>query len=96
MFGEDRDTENEVDGNPSPNLSPNPGGGWGVGRNPPMQVLMVQEHFMQRVTNVVFMGMGEPMLNIPAVVAAHRSLNEDLGIGSRNITISTVRPLASL
>jgi adenine C2-methylase RlmN of 23S rRNA A2503 and tRNA A37 len=56
---------------------------------------MIQEHFMQRVTNVVFMGMGEPMLNIPAVVAAHRSLNEDLGIGSRNITISTVRPLAS-
>lgn len=50
---------------------------------------------MQRVTNVVFMGMGEPMLNIPAVVAAHRSLNEDLGIGARNITISTVWPSAS-
>ena len=70
------------------------GGAWGA--IPPLQVLMVQEHFVQRVTNVVFMGMGEPMLNIPAVVAAHRSLNEDLGIGSRNITISTVRPLASL
>mmetsp|Transcript_46777 Transcript_46777/g.87124 ORF Transcript_46777/g.87124 Transcript_46777/m.87124 type:complete len:522 (+) Transcript_46777:98-1663(+) len=54
------------------------------------QVLSIQEHFQQRVSHVVFMGMGEPMLNIPSVLAAHRSLNEDLGIGARNITISTV------
>jgi len=54
------------------------------------QVLTIQEHFGQRVSHVVFMGMGEPMLNIPSVMAAHRSMNEDLGIGARSITISSV------
>eukprot|EP00271_Cylindrocystis_brebissonii_P018258 TRINITY_DN5095_c0_g2_i1.p1 TRINITY_DN5095_c0_g2~~TRINITY_DN5095_c0_g2_i1.p1 ORF type:complete len:694 (+),score=91.22 TRINITY_DN5095_c0_g2_i1:160-2241(+) len=54
------------------------------------QVLSVQELFNHRVTNVVFMGMGEPLLNLPAVLAAHRCLNKALGIGQRAITISTV------
>jgi 23S rRNA (adenine2503-C2)-methyltransferase len=36
------------------------------------------------------MGMGEPLLNLPSVMAAHRCINEDLGIGARRITISTV------
>ena len=54
------------------------------------QVLTVQEDFQQRVSNVVFMGMGEPLLNIKEVVAAVRSLNEDVGIGQRSLTISTV------
>lgn len=54
------------------------------------QVLHVQESFGRRVSNVVFMGMGEPLLNLPSVMAAHRSLNQDLGIGARHITISTV------
>lgn len=54
------------------------------------QVLTVQEDFGQRVSNVVFMGMGEPLLNIPEVVAAVKSLNQDVGIGQRSLTISTV------
>jgi 23S rRNA (adenine2503-C2)-methyltransferase len=54
------------------------------------QVLTVQEDFGRRVSNVVFMGMGEPLLNIPEVVAAVRTLNEDVGIGQRSLTISTV------
>ena len=54
------------------------------------QVLTVQEDFDRRVSNVVFMGMGEPLLNLEAVVGAVRSLNEDVGIGQRNLTISTV------
>jgi 23S rRNA (adenine2503-C2)-methyltransferase len=54
------------------------------------QVLTVQEDFGQRVSNIVFMGMGEPLLNVNHVLAAVRSLNQDLGIGQRNITISTV------
>eukprot|EP00249_Psilotum_nudum_P011392 c23145_g1_i2 orf=3-1157(-) len=54
------------------------------------QVLVVEELFGHRVTNVVFMGMGEPMLNLPAVLAAHRTMNMDLHIGQRMITISTV------
>lgn len=54
------------------------------------QVLTVQEDFGQRVSNVVFMGMGEPLINIDEVVAAVKSLNEDVGIGQRSLTISTV------
>ena len=54
------------------------------------QVLTVQEDFQRRVSNVVFMGMGEPLLNTDNVVAAVRSLNQDIGIGQRMITVSTV------
>ena len=43
-------------------------------------------------TNIVFMGMGEPLLNWPAVSTALTILNdpEGLAIGARHITISTV------
>nr|DAD28202.1 TPA_asm: hypothetical protein HUJ06_029670 [Nelumbo nucifera] len=54
------------------------------------QVLAIEELFKHRVTNVVFMGMGEPMLNLKAVLEAHRCLNKDVQIGQRMITISTV------
>jgi 23S rRNA (adenine2503-C2)-methyltransferase len=54
------------------------------------QVLTVQEDFGQRVSNIVFMGMGEPMLNVDNTVAAIRCLNQDVGIGQRLITVSTV------
>ena len=45
-----------------------------------------------RLTNVVFMGMGEPLANYQAVTDAIRTLNAPwgLGIGARRITISTV------
>lgn len=44
-----------------------------------------------KVTNVVFMGMGEPMLNYDAVVRAIRVLNDQQGlsIGARHISVST-------
>ena len=42
------------------------------------QVLTVQEDFQRRVSNIVFMGMGEPLLNTDAVVGAVRSLNQDV------------------
>ncbi|PSC68805.1 ribosomal RNA large subunit methyltransferase N [Micractinium conductrix] len=54
------------------------------------QVLTVQEAFGQRVSNIVFMGMGEPLLNLPSVLRAHDILNKEIGIGARHITISTV------
>lgn len=54
------------------------------------QVLTVQEDFGQRVSNIVFMGMGEPLLNLDPVLGAVRSLNQDVGIGQRSITVSTV------
>lgn len=43
-------------------------------------------------TNIVFMGMGEPLLNWPAVDVSLTTLNhpEGLGIGARHITVSTV------
>ena len=47
-----------------------------------------------RVTNVVFMGMGEPLANYGAVVGALRRMTDPtpdgLGISARNITVSTV------
>lgn len=54
------------------------------------QVLTVQEDFGQRVSHIVFMGMGEPLLNVESVVAAIRCLNQDVGISQRSITLSTV------
>lgn len=45
-----------------------------------------------RLTNVVFMGMGEPLANYDNVIAAIRVLNAPWGlnIGARRITVSTV------
>jgi 23S rRNA (adenine2503-C2)-methyltransferase len=45
-----------------------------------------------RLTNIVFMGIGEPLANYKAVVAAVRTLNAPWGmnIGARKITVSTV------
>ena len=44
----------------------------------------------QRLSNVVFMGMGEPFHNYDASLAALRQLMSRLEIGARHITISTV------
>lgn len=43
-----------------------------------------------RVSHVVFMGMGEPLMNYDATLAAVKLLNDELNIGMRNITISTI------
>jgi 23S rRNA (adenine2503-C2)-methyltransferase len=45
----------------------------------------------RRVTNVVFMGMGEPLLNTDAVLAAAAALTDGqrFGLGARHLTIST-------
>jgi len=45
----------------------------------------------QRITNVVFMGMGEPLLNTEAVVEAAAAITDPrrFGLGARHITIST-------
>lgn len=44
-----------------------------------------------RLSNVVFMGMGEPMQNLPAVLAACEAFHDEagLGISARGIAIST-------
>mmetsp|Transcript_63276 Transcript_63276/g.95473 ORF Transcript_63276/g.95473 Transcript_63276/m.95473 type:complete len:590 (-) Transcript_63276:9-1778(-) len=43
-----------------------------------------------RLSNIVFMGMGEPLANYRNVVAAVKRIQSELGIGHRKITISTV------
>jgi 23S rRNA (adenine2503-C2)-methyltransferase len=46
----------------------------------------------ERLTNVVFMGLGEPLANYAATLRAIRTINADWGmnIGARKITVSTV------
>ncbi|MFV0316910.1 MAG: 23S rRNA (adenine(2503)-C(2))-methyltransferase RlmN [Microthrixaceae bacterium] len=60
------------------------------------QVLRAQRRNLElgverpRISNVVFMGMGEPLANFgPTWNAVHR-FHDDMGIGARHITISTV------
>ena len=51
-----------------------------------------------RATNVVFMGMGEPLMNWPAVDTVLTILNDSagFGIGARHITVSTVGVLPGI
>jgi 23S rRNA (adenine2503-C2)-methyltransferase len=44
----------------------------------------------KRLSNIVFMGMGEPLANYRNVVQAIRRIQSELGIGYRKITVSTV------
>ena len=44
----------------------------------------------ERLSNVVLMGMGEPFHNYDESLAAVHRLMDDLGIGARHITVSTV------
>jgi 23S rRNA (adenine2503-C2)-methyltransferase len=55
------------------------------------QVLLASGHFGKRITNVVFMGMGEPFDNFEQTIKAADILSDDSGlaIGKRKITIST-------
>jgi len=55
------------------------------------QVLLAWDAFGEKPTHVVFMGIGEPLDNYDAVLAAIHILNdaEGVGIGARRLTIST-------
>ena len=44
----------------------------------------------RRVSNIVFMGMGEPMANYDNTWGAVHRLHDDVGIGARHLTVSTV------
>lgn len=52
----------------------------------------------RRITNVVFMGMGEPLANFPAVWRAVETLTDTagFGLGARHITVSTVGVVAGI
>ncbi len=53
------------------------------------QVLTIQRDTGLKITNVVFMGQGEPLLNLDNVLKALEIFNNDFQIGARRITVST-------
>lgn len=53
------------------------------------QVLTIQRDTGLKVTNVVFMGQGEPLLNLDNVLKAMEMFNENFQIGARRLTVST-------
>ncbi len=71
----------------------------GFGRDLEVAEIVDQARFAQRrlaadgrrLTNIVFMGMGEPLLNLDRVLAAVEALNDPrrFGLGARHITVST-------
>ena len=54
------------------------------------QYLLLQSLTERRISHVVFMGMGEPLLNLPNVREAIRILHDEVGLSHRHITVSTV------
>ena len=54
------------------------------------QFLLLQSRSTRRISHIVLMGMGEPLLNYDHTLKAIRVLNEECGIGMRHITLSTV------
>ena len=56
------------------------------------QYLLILNSINKRITNVVFMGMGEPFLNYQQVIKAANLLNhkEGINLSAKRITISTV------
>lgn len=54
------------------------------------EVLALQQQSARRISHVVYMGMGEPLLNYDNVLKSIRILNEEVGIAMRHMTISTV------
>ncbi len=53
------------------------------------QVLTIQKDTGLKVTNIVFMGQGEPLLNLDNVRKAMEIFNENFQIGARRLTVST-------
>lgn len=54
------------------------------------QYLALQSLSPRRVSHVVFMGMGEPLLNYDNLLAAIRLLHDEVKLSLRHITVSTV------
>ena len=55
------------------------------------QVLLARNEAGRRIDNLVFMGMGEPLANLPALLPALDQIlsPKGLGIGARHLTLST-------
>jgi 23S rRNA (adenine2503-C2)-methyltransferase len=50
----------------------------------------LRDEWGDRLSNVVFMGMGEPLANYARVLAAVRAITGGFGISARSVTVSTV------
>ncbi len=53
------------------------------------QVILLSSYTKSKITNVVYMGMGEPLMNYRQVIESGKLLNKNMGLGARRITIST-------
>ncbi len=53
------------------------------------QIITIQRDTGKMVTNIVFMGQGEPLLNYDETTKAIKIINTELEIGMRRITVST-------
>jgi 23S rRNA (adenine2503-C2)-methyltransferase len=55
------------------------------------QIIAIEQESGEKIDNIVFMGMGEPLANFSNVIRAIRIINAPwaLGIGARHITVST-------
>ncbi len=75
-----------------PPARPAPGGGWQVAPDEVEPDRNPQHAPLTAVTTIVFMGMGEPLLNYDHLWQAIRILNspDGLGLGARRMTVSTV------
>ena len=62
------------------------------------QYLLARQKIDKPITNIVFMGMGEPFLNYKNVIKAAKLLNDPNGInmGSKRITISTAGVISKI
>lgn len=54
------------------------------------QYLLLQGLSPRRISHVVFMGMGEPLLNLKNLIKAMTLLQEEVGLSYRHLTVSTV------
>jgi len=53
------------------------------------QIMCIQRESGKRVSNVVYMGQGEPLLNVEEVIASVHLISQSVGIGCRHLTVST-------
>lgn len=54
------------------------------------QLLLLQSESERRISHIVLMGMGEPLLNYENTLKSIRIINQECGIAMRHITLSTV------
>lgn len=53
------------------------------------QVMCIERESGKRIANIVYMGQGEPLLNVDNVIDSIHTIIRSVGIGARHITVST-------